>query len=603
MPEYQNGKTSTNILEWEENGNTTYPKSEQQSDEQIDDAWNEESLARLLGYVYPEMNSTNQSEVHETGNETTSDVENIENKAQISPQNVIAPHDLFDDPQLGKTQQNFASNPFSKFGAVGLGLLVVFGVGATFLNSIISGRPKATPKIVDQNAAQPKVELADNLKPSEAETGKLKAELAIGSQVEKIKSLESSKSPKTSVVKPNHQTRDELNKQATFNQTPPDVPPAAVSRPVQVAYVPRQGIPRESYVPRFATVSRPRPAINTISAPSVNRVVAPPVAPPINRAESLPRTEQIDPIQQWARINQLGSYGSSEIATNTVLATQTPEQPNNSVVNTVTNEQVNSPITIPRATPVLAVANTIVETANSPEPLYAEENAIITNVPVRQLTVGATASGKLITPLIWGQNSTNNTDAKSGTPTQADKFIVQLVEPLTEDDGFVSLPTGTQVVVHVQNIDESGLVQLEATQIVIDGKEYVLPPGTITIRGNSGRPLMASKWNDKSAEIASHDAETFVVGSLAKVGKVLNQPQEEQYSTSTGFGGTTTYSSTRRGSPNILGAVLSGGFEPLTEQILERNKRSLSEIQQRKEVWHVRAGSDIQVFVNQSFQL
>jgi hypothetical protein len=146
-------------------------------------------------------------------------------------------------------------------------------------------------------------------------------------------------------------------------------------------------------------------------------------------------------------------------------------------------------------------------------------------------------------------------------------------------------------------------VQLEATQMVIDGKEYVLPPGTITIRGNSGRPLMASQWNDKSAEIASRDAETFVVGSLAKVGKVFNQPQEEQYSTSTGFGGTTTYSSIRRGSPNILGAVLEGGFEPLTEQILERNKRSLSEIQQRKEVWHVRAGSDIQVFVNQSFQL
>jgi hypothetical protein len=336
MPDYQNGKTSTNILELEENGNTTYPKLEQQSDEQLGDTWNEESLARLLGYVYPDINSTNQLEVHETGNEITYDVEHIENQAQISPQNVIPPHELFDDPQLGKTQQNFASNPFSKFGAVGLGLLVVFGVGATFLNSIISGRPKATPKIVDQNAAQPKVELADNINPTEAETGKLKAELAIGSQVEKIKSLESSKSPKTSVVKPNHQTRNELNKRATFNQTPPDVPPAPVSRPVQVAYVPRQRTPRESYAPRFATGSRPQPDVNTRSAPSVNRVVA----SPINRAETLPPIEPIERMQQWARINQLGSYGSSEIATNTVLATQNPEQPNNSVVNTVTNRQV-----------------------------------------------------------------------------------------------------------------------------------------------------------------------------------------------------------------------------------------------------------------------
>jgi len=128
------------------------------------------------------------------------------------------------------------------------------------------------------------------------------------------------------------------------------------------------------------------------------------------------------------------------------------------------------------------------------------------------------------------------------------------------------------------------------------------PAGAISIRGSSGQPLMASKWGDKGAEIASRDAGTFVVGSLAKVGKVLNQPKEEQYSASNGFGGTTTFSSTRRGGPNILGAVLEGGFEPLTEQILERNRRALSEIQQREEVWYVRPGTDVQVFINQSFQ-
>jgi Bacterial conjugation TrbI-like protein len=597
MPEHQNGKVSTNTLELEDNSTTAYAKFEQQSNEQFDDDWNEESLARLLGYVYPAVNSTTQLEVHE--NEITSEVEHIENQSEVFPQNVVAPHELFDDPQLGKTQQNFSNNPFSKFGFVGLGLFVVFGVGATFLNTIISGRPKAASKVVDQGSAQPKVELADNIKPQEVETGKLKAELALGSQAEKIKSLESSKSPKT-VAKPNNQTRDELNKRTTVNQTPPDVRPVPVSHPVQAAYLPRQRTPRESYSPRFATVSRPQPSVNRVPVATISTV-------PVNTTNTLPTppraNQSTDPMQQWAAINRLGSYGGSEIATNTVLATKTHEQPNNSAVYTVTNAQANSPITIPRATPVLAVANTIVETADSPEPLYAEENAIVTGVPVRQLTVGATASGKLITPLIWGERSTNNIDAKSVTPTQADKFIVQLVEPLTEEDGFVNLPKGTQIVVYVRDIDESGLVQMEATQIVIDGKEYVLPPGTITIRGNSGRPLMASKWNDKGAEIASRDAETFVVGSLAKVGKVLNQPKEEQYSTSTGFGGTTTFSSTRRGGPNILGAVLSGGFEPLTEQILERNKRSLSEIQQRKEVWHVRAGSDIQVFVNQSFQL
>ncbi|MBD2357649.1 conjugal transfer protein TrbI [Tolypothrix sp. FACHB-123] len=590
MPEHQNGKTPINVLELEENPTTANQKYEQEFNEQFDDEWDEESLARLLGYVYPAVTSTTSSEVNE--HEITSEeVEHTENQAEVSSPNVVAPHELFDDPQLGKTQQNFSTNPFSKFGVVGLGLFVIFGVGATFLNIIISGRPKAAPKIVEQGSAQPTVELADNIKPQEVETGKLKAELALGSQVEKIKSLESSKSPKTSVAKVRNQTKDELNKRTTVKQTPPDVRPLPISRPVPVAYVPRQTTPREYYSPRFTTVSRPQPPVSKVP---VNTTSTIPISPHTNQST--------DPMQQWAAINRLGSYGSSEIATNNELATKTYEQPNNSAVDTVTNRQGNSPIIIPRATPVLAVANTIVETADSLEPLYTEENAIVTGVPVRQLTVGATASGKLITPLIWGERSTNNIDAKSVAPAQKDKFIVQLVEPLTEEDGFVSLPKGTQIVVHVRDIEESGFVQLEATQIVMDGKEYVLPPGAITIRGNSGRPLMASKSNDKGGEIASRDAETFVVGSLAKVGKVLNQPQDEQYSTSTGFGGTTTFSSTRRGGPNILGAVLEGGFEPLTEQILERNKRSLREIEQRKTIWYVRAGSDIQVFVNQSFQ-
>jgi hypothetical protein len=47
---------------------------------------------------------------------------------------------------------------------------------------------------------------------------------------------------------------------------------------------------------------------------------------------------------------------------------------------------------------------------------------------------------------------------------------------------------------------------------------------------------------------------------------------------------------------------LEGGFEPLTQQILQRNQQALSEIQQREEVWYVKAGTEVQVFVNQTFQ-
>jgi Bacterial conjugation TrbI-like protein len=114
--------------------------------------------------------------------------------------------------------------------------------------------------------------------------------------------------------------------------------------------------------------------------------------------------------------------------------------------------------------------------------------------------------------------------------------------------------------------------------------------------------LIASSWGNKGGEIASRDAETFAVGSLAKVGKVLNQPKEEQTSSNSGFGGTSSFSSIRKNRSNILGAVLEGGFEPLTQQILQRNQQALQEIQQRENVWYVKAGTDVQVFVNQTFQ-
>ena len=108
--------------------------------------------------------------------------------------------------------------------------------------------------------------------------------------------------------------------------------------------------------------------------------------------------------------------------------------------------------------------------------------------------------------------------------------------------------------------------------------------------------------NSKKGEIARRDAQTFAVGSLAKVGKVLNQPKEQQISTSSGFGGTNSFSSIRRNRENIFGAVLEGGFEPLTQQILKRNQQALQELRKQEDVWYVKAGTNVQVFVNESFQ-
>jgi hypothetical protein len=115
------------------------------------------------------------------------------------------------------------------------------------------------------------------------------------------------------------------------------------------------------------------------------------------------------------------------------------------------------------------------------EPLHEEEALIIGNPETQQLTVGSSSYGKLLTPLIWAKNQSNSSAVNSTNQPQQDKFIIQLSQPLTTKAGLVILPKTTQIIVQVKDIQKSGFIELEATQAVIDGKEYLLPEGAITI--------------------------------------------------------------------------------------------------------------------------
>jgi Bacterial conjugation TrbI-like protein len=454
-------------------------------------------------------------------------------------------------------------------------MLVVFGAAATVLNSIMSGKPKVAPTIADWGISKPKVEIADNSQ--EAETGKLKAELALSTQAEKIKSVGQFQTRKIPV---GNRTTPILN-----NRTAPKIASRQIPRQ-QVAYIPRSIPQRVNYQPPRATYQpRFQPIANKVNSPSIPK--------------SLPKQDDINSMEQWREISSLGSYGNVEIA---AVPKNQPQLTNSSKSDS--NEQQIPNIS--RATLVSATSNQnqIVPTLHDSqlEPLHDEEALIIENKNIAQLSIGASVDGKLITPVIWASNRVNTINKKPQNQQQSNKFIVQISQSLKNEQGLIILPKNSQIIVQVKDIQKSGFIELEATGAVIDGNEYALPEGAIAIRGKSGQPLIASSWGDKGREIAYRDVETFAVGSLAKVGKVLNQPKSEQTSTNSGFGGTSSFSSIRRNRSNILGAVLEGGFEPLTQQILQRNQQALQEIQQREDVWFVKAGTEVQVFVNQTFQ-
>ncbi|MGB7380287.1 MAG: TrbI/VirB10 family protein [Rivularia sp. (in: cyanobacteria)] len=548
-----------------------------------DSDWNEVSFGKLLGFQ-----DDNQPHLEEgTASIQDSNPEVSNNQADAT--NPIATHELFDSPHEGKTQPNFYSNPFAKFGAVGLVMLVVFGSAATVLNSIMSGSLKTAPTTEYSKQSKPKVEIADN--PQERETGKLKAQLALSTQAEKIKSIEGAKSPKTAVSKPKPKVKPTIEPSIKTNIRP--TPTREYSTPVTNQIVSRP--PRPTRVPY---IPRPKPQPLSVSYSPPRRVPSIPKFQPTANRISKPTApkleEKIDPMEEWTKISRLGSYGSSLITANS------DKEVSESTIDNTIQEQPKQ--IIPSATLVKAAYTTQTSNNNELEPLHTEEAAIIGYENNYQLQVGESVDGKLLTPLIWSKHQSKNSFQQSKNKSKSENFVIELEQPLNTQDGFVVLPKGSQVVAQINHVNQGGLVELQATQVVIDGKEYILPSSAIAIRGNKGKPLIASRLNSKKGEIARRDAQTFAVGSLAKVGKVLNQPKEQQISTSSGFGGTNSFSSVRRNRENIFGAVLEGGFEPLTQQILKRNQESLQKIRQREDVWYVKAGTNVQVFVNQSFQ-
>ena len=550
-----------------------------------DSDWNEVSFGKLLGFK-----DENQALKEEITEIQDSNSEEVHNKTDAT--NPIATHELFDSPHEGKTQPNFYSNPFAKFGAVGLVMLVVFGSAATVLNSIMSGSLKTAPTTEYSKQSKPKVEIADN--PQERETGKLKAELALSTQAEKIKSVERAKSPKTTVNKPKDERKQKPSTPAATRTTLTTEPTKSIRTQI-VSRPPART--QASYIPRLQPQPSPVRYNSSPSAPPVPQGFRQfqPVANRISKPVHLKVEEKTDPMEEWTKISRLGSYGSSEIATNT-----DDEQEKGNTFDTAIREQQP---TIQNATLVSTVQTAQTLNSDELEPLYSEEAAIIGYENNYQLQVGESVDGKLLTPLIWSNRFTSkNSTRQSKNKSKSEKFVIKLEQSLNTPKGKVVIPIGSQVVAQINNVNQGGLVELQATQVVIDGKEYILPPSAIAIRGDEGKPLVASRFNSKKGEIARRDAQTFAVGSLAKVGKVLNQPKEQQISTSSGFGGTNSFSSVRRSRENILGAVLEGGFEPLTQQILKRNQQELQKIQQQEDVWYVKAGTNVQIFVNQSFQ-
>lgn len=372
----------------------------------------ESRMARLVGLV-EESSSANTDEAVE---ESTSSLQPLA------------------DPQEVRTKEPLSSNPFAKLGLVGAGTLGIVLVAGVFLSQLMNtGKQQPKKNNSVSTRSQPISDSRPQQLQSELET--LKTKLALTEQAEAVKAA---------------QQKLRLQKPTPLASRPVSQaqPPASVNR----VRIPVERIPtpvRTVYVPRVVTVER------VIKAPSVPQKPIPqkpanskilPSPLPIVAANTQPIVTATpkptpDPLQEWAKLAKLGSYGMVTITENSVKPTTPPP-----VNNTRLQATNTKPDDEPPEEPTPAVSQTKQQTGKS-------------------VAVGSRAKAVFATAVFGETTRSTNNDKKD--QSGKDVFVVRLKEPLKSVDGAIALPAKTEFLAQVRSISEQGFLQLDVVKVIV----------------------------------------------------------------------------------------------------------------------------------------
>lgn len=219
----------------------------------------------------------------------------------------------------------------------------------------------------------------------------------------------------------------------------------------------------------------------------------------------------------------------------------------------------------------------------------------------KSLAVGSSAKAVLATA-VFGETSRSSS---SGNNDESGKnlFVVRLKEPLKSVDGAIALSKTTELLTEINSISEQGLLKLNVLKVVSQSNQNIteisLPSNALTIRAPHGKPLIANQFSQGNGSIAGMDAGLFILGGLGKLADLSNRTESQVITTTSG----STVVSNTNPKRNILTGVLEGGINSLVPQITQRNQQAISQLMQRTNIWFLPAGTELQVYVNQSMQL
>lgn len=203
------------------------------------------------------------------------------------------------------------------------------------------------------------------------------------------------------------------------------------------------------------------------------------------------------------------------------------------------------------------------------------------------ILVGTSAKGSTVTPILWNAGISS-----------AAKFIIKLDEPIRDNTNRPAIPAGSQLVVTVKPAGTNiGFAELEVVSVIIQGQEFTAPVGMLVVRDEQNGLLVGEDYFKRNDQIASRDSMTILTGALGRVGQVLTQPASTI--SSSGLGSTTVVNNQN---PNVLGAILDGGFSSLPATWSQRNQQALQEIANKPNVYQIPQGRSVRIFVNQTLE-
>lgn len=484
------------------------------------------------------------------------------------------------------TQQPLSANPFAKAGLVGAGTLAVVMFAGGFLSQIMSNdKPQLTQNAIRSIPPQPKTK--PQLQQLQEEVEGLKTKLALSEQLEAVKVAQQ----KLRMVKPTPSTSRiaaKPNPQPKPRAIPRDISISRISPQPQPPQIRIVEVPKIVKVDRVINVAQPKPQPKKVAKPAPTIPVLPQIVPPPELPAPIPQQPLVEiapppqpnPMQEWARLAKLGSYGQVSFGENRTVSNRTSPQ---------------------RAEVARKVEEK--ETATKPEretPTRTARQSTRRNP--KTIPVGSSAKAVLATP-VYGETTRSGRERRREDNEDNNVYVVRLKQSLKAADGSTALPIGSQIYAKIGSISENGLTQLEIVKITMreNGEiaEKTVPQDALMIRGKKGKPLIAKQYRNNASSVARMDALSFALGGVGKAAELINRTESRLVPLGSG---TSTVINENR-DPSMAASILEGGTKAVLPQISRRNQRAISQMSRRTNIWYLPEGKEVEIFVNQETQL